>query len=97
MDVEVKKTCPLGHTCRKVVDGYIEECHWYTKIQGTNPQDGTPVDEKGCAITFLPLLTIEVAQQARSTSVNVQSLRNANDKRQAQAIEAVKNVQISKP
>tara|TARA_B100002019_G_scaffold283816_1_gene290711 strand:+ start:1232 stop:1564 length:333 start_codon:yes stop_codon:yes gene_type:complete len=52
------------------------KCSWYTQIRGANPQTGEPVDEWGCAITWLPMLTIENSQQQRSTSHAVESFRN---------------------
>jgi len=52
------------------------KCAWYTQIRGMNPQTGEPVDEWGCAITWLPMLTIENSQQQRSTGAAVESFRN---------------------
>ncbi len=54
------------------------KCSWYTQIRGMNPQTGEPVDEWGCAITWLPMLTIENSQQQRSTGAAVESFRNRN-------------------
>ena len=52
------------------------KCSWYTQVRGMNPQTGEPVDEWGCAITWLPMLTIENSQQQRSTGAAVESFRN---------------------
>ncbi len=63
--------CPLiGKDCIGL------ECSWYTQIRGQNPNTGEPVDEWGCAITWMPMLLIENSQQQRSTSSGVESFRN---------------------
>jgi hypothetical protein len=68
MTPEVRLTCPLGAQCEEIRDGAIHRCVWFTQLQGTNPQTGDRVDERGCAMVWLPILLIENAQQARSTS-----------------------------
>jgi len=65
------KYCPL---IKKDCIGL--KCSWYTQIRGTNPNTGNPVDEWGCAITWMPTLLIENSQQQRSTSAAVESFRN---------------------
>lgn len=65
------KYCPL---IKKDCIGL--KCSWYTQIRGMHPQTGEPVDEWGCAITWMPMLTIENSQQQRSTSAAVESFRN---------------------
>ena len=52
------------------------ECSWYTQIRGMHPQTGEPVDEWGCAVTWMPMLAIENSNQQRSTSAAVESFRN---------------------
>jgi hypothetical protein len=52
------------------------KCSWFTQVRGTNPNTGKEVDEWACAITWLPLLTIENSQQQRQTGAAVESLRN---------------------
>ena len=71
MKLEQGKYCPL---IKKDCVGL--QCSWFTQIRGTNPNTGEPVDEWGCAITWLPMLTIENSQQQRHTTATVQSLRN---------------------
>ena len=46
------------------------------KISGTNPNDGQPTEEWGCAMAWLPVLLIENAQQSRQTGAAVESFRN---------------------
>jgi len=87
--MEVVTTCPLNSKCEEVKRKKVYRCAWYTKIQGTDAQ-GNAHDEWGCAITWQPILQLEVAQTNRQTATSVQSMRNAQDKRQAQAITALK-------
>ena len=69
--LEVGKFCPLiGKDCIGL------ECSWYTQIRGMNAQTGEPVDEWGCAVTWMPMLLIENSNQQRSTSAGVESFRN---------------------
>jgi hypothetical protein len=69
--LEVGKFCPLiGKDCIGL------ECSWYTQIRGMHPQTGEPVDEWGCAVTWMPMLAIENSNQQRSTSAAVESFRN---------------------
>jgi len=91
-------TCPLGSKCEEIRDNVQHRCAWYIKMQGTDAQ-GKVHDDWNCAISWSPLLQLEVAQTNRQTSASVQSMRNANDKRQAQAIHALKeadNARIAK-
>jgi hypothetical protein len=45
-------------------------------LRGNNPNTGEPVDEWGCAIAWLPILTIENSQQQRQTGAAIESFRN---------------------
>ncbi len=76
MELNTVLSCPLGHKCQEVRDGAIQQCSWFTKLAGKNPNTGENVDEHGCAITWLPVLLIENSQQQRSTAVAVESFRN---------------------
>jgi hypothetical protein len=71
MKLEQGKYCPL---IKKDCIGL--QCSWFTQIRGTNPNTGEPVDEWGCAITWLPILMIENSQQQRQTGAAVESFRN---------------------
>ena len=88
MKLEQGKYCPL---IKKDCIGL--ECSWFTQIRGMNPNTGEPVDEWGCAITWMPMLMIENSQQQRSTSVAVESFRNevvnANQKNQKLYVQAL--------
>jgi len=71
MKLEQGKYCPL---IQKDCIGL--QCSWFTQIRGMNPNTGEPIDEWGCAITWLPMLTIENSQQQRHTASAVESFRN---------------------
>jgi hypothetical protein len=76
MEIKTVLTCPLNSKCEEVKDGAIHRCAWYTTLVGTNPNTGDKVDEKGCAMAWLPMLMIENSMQQRSTSAAVESFRN---------------------
>lgn len=71
MKVEPGKFCPL---IKKDCVGL--KCAWFTQVRGVHPQTGQEVDEWGCAVTWLPVLLIENAQQSRQTGAAVESFRN---------------------
>ncbi len=52
------------------------KCSWFTQVRGTNPNTGQEIDEWNCAITWLPVLLIEISQQQRQTGAAVESFRN---------------------
>jgi len=82
MALEVVRTCPLGSKCEEAKDGKIHRCAWYTRIAGTNPQDGSQTDDWECAITWMPILQIEMSNTNRSQSAALESFRNESVKRQ---------------
>jgi hypothetical protein len=79
MKIEPKSNCPLDgfNPCRQM------DCAWFMKVVGKNPNTGAEVEDWGCAMAWLPILTIENSQQQRSTGAAVESFRNemvkAND------------------
>ena len=69
--IEQGKLCPLiGEDCRGL------ECSWYTKIAGTNPQTGEPVEEWGCAVAWIPFLQIDNSKAINQQGAAVESFRN---------------------
>lgn len=72
MKFEAKQNCPLDKfkPCRKL------DCAWFIQLRGNNPNTGKEVDEWGCAIAWLPILTVENSQQQRQTGAAVESFRN---------------------
>ena len=71
MKLEQGKYCPL---IKKDCIGI--KCSWFMQIRGMNPNTGQEVNEWGCAVSWMPMLTIENSQQQRSTSAAVESFRN---------------------
>jgi hypothetical protein len=83
MKIDPGTFCPLiKEDCKGL------QCSWFTQVRGTNPNNGQEVDEWGCAVTWLPMLTIENSQQQRQTGAAVESFRNEMTKAQ-QANQAV--------
>jgi hypothetical protein len=72
MKIESKNNCPLDgfKPCRGL------DCAWFMKIVGKNPNTGNDVEEWGCAMAWIPILTIENSQQQRQTGAAVESFRN---------------------
>lgn len=64
------------------------KCSWYTQMRGKNPNTGEDIDEWGCAVTWLPLLLVENAQQSRQVGGAVESFRNESVK-QSQVLNQV--------
>ena len=74
--VESGDHCPLmGKTCIGL------QCAWFTKVQGSNPQNGQDVEEWACAVAWLPMLAIENSQNTRMSGAAVESFRNEMVKR----------------
>jgi hypothetical protein len=71
MELKPSTFCPL---LKK--DCIQMQCSWFTQIRGTNPNTGKEIDEWGCAIAWMPILTIENSQQQRHTGAAVESFRN---------------------
>ena len=96
MEVETIFTCPLGSTCKKVVDDKIHQCIWLIPLEGDNPQTGERMTTERCSIAWQPLLMIEQSGQVRATAASVQSLRNETVKRQDEAIKVITDDKASK-
>lgn len=93
MDIKVVGTCPLGHTCEKIVGDTIERCMWYVALKGTDAQ-GVDHDEWNCAIAWSPILQIEMAGTNRGQTAAIESLRNEQDKRQGQAVQELRRIDV---
>lgn len=52
------------------------KCAWYTQVRGLNPNTGEEIDEWSCAITWMPIMAVEIAQKSNQTSASVESFRN---------------------
>jgi hypothetical protein len=85
-ETEVVLTCPLGSKCEEIRDNKLHRCVWFTQLAGINPTTGDKIDERGCAMAWLPVLLVENSMQQRSTSAAVESFRNEVAKTQSQTI-----------
>lgn len=66
-----------GNYCPLIKKNCIEhKCAWYTQVRGFNPNTGQEIDEWKCAITWMPLMSLEVAQKEYQTGAAVESFRN---------------------
>ena len=69
--IEPGKYCPL---IKKDCIG--TKCAWYTQVRGINPNTGHHLDEWRCAVSWMPILSIEVAQKSNQTGAAIESFRN---------------------
>jgi hypothetical protein len=55
MKIEPKNNCPLDgfKPCREL------ECAWFIKVVGKNPQTRQDIEDWGCSMSWMPILTIE--------------------------------------
>lgn len=65
--------CPLW---RKACCKVCHTCPWWQLVRGRNPQTGADLDDWGCAIAHMPLLTIATVQAQRQTIATVDAMRN---------------------
>jgi len=52
------------------------KCAWFTQMRGMNPNTGQEIDEWGCAVTWMPIMAVEIAQKSNQTGAAVESFRN---------------------
>lgn len=72
MKIKAGTFCPLiKGDCKKL------ECVWFTQIAGTHPQTGEEFDEWGCAVAWMPLLSIENTKRLNEVGGAIESFRNA--------------------
>jgi hypothetical protein len=80
--LEIQITCPLGSRCEGIKDNVPFRCSWYVRLVGKDPQSTKEVDEWRCAIAWLPLMQVEIAQTNRASADAVLSMRDETVKRQ---------------
>ncbi len=85
-EVKTVYTCPLGSTCKKVVDDHMEVCMWLVTVKGEDPQTGEKIDKDNCAMSWQPILMVENSKETRSVGDSLISLRNETVKRQDKAL-----------
>lgn len=72
MKIKAGTFCPLVNgECKKL------ECVWFTQIAGSHPQTGEEFDEWGCAIAWMPILSIENTKRLNEVGASIESFRNA--------------------
>ena len=72
MQIKAGTFCPLVNgDCKKL------ECVWFTQIAGPHPQTGEQFDEWGCAVAWMPLLSIENTKRLNEVGSSIESFRNA--------------------
>ncbi len=79
--MEAKIQCPLRSECEFIKDNALVECAWLVRITGTQP-DGKEVEEKKCAMSWLPIIMLENAQTNRGQTSALESFRNETVKSQ---------------
>lgn len=70
---------PEGLYCPLWRDRMSKRCHtcpMWTQIRGRNPMTGEDTDQWMCAVSSLPMLLVENAQQGRSATAAMESFRN---------------------
>ena len=83
-ELEVEFTCPLGSECEEIRDNKIYRCMWYTKVAGLDANTGDIVDDWSCAISWMPMLQVEMSATNRSQSAALESFRNETVKGQTE-------------
>ena len=72
MKIKAGTFCPLIQgDCKKL------ECVFFTQIAGSHPQTGEEFDEWGCAIAWMPILSIENTKRLNEVGASIDSFRNA--------------------
>jgi hypothetical protein len=60
-----------GNYCPLIKKKCIEhKCAWFTLLRGLNPNTGAEIDEWACAVAWMPLMAVEVAQKENDVSLN---------------------------
>lgn len=75
-NIPVVLNCPLGHKCEEVRDGAIHRCAWFTMLKGQNPSTGDMMDEWGCSMAWMPILSVEMSRTNRGQTAALESFRN---------------------
>ena len=71
MKIKAGTFCPLIQgDCKKL------ECVFFTQIAGSHPQTGEEFDEWGCAIAWMPILSIENTKRLNEVGAAIESFRN---------------------
>ena len=82
--------CPLGSQCEQIVGDQIETCAWYVTLAGPHPQTGEILDEQRCAMAWIPVMLVEVANTNRGQTAALESMRNKQTTNHKEFMEVVK-------
>ena len=61
---------------KKAMSTVCHTCPWWTQVRGKDPQSNAEIDQWNCAISFQPMLALEIAQQVRQGAAATESFRN---------------------
>ena len=79
MEIKIAE-CPLGARCEnvKTENGkpVLYRCPWYVKVRGTDINTGEENDHWGCAIAWMPALSINTANESRRGVAATEAFRN---------------------
>lgn len=85
--MDVVRTCPLGATCERAVDGHIERCMWFVEVNGVD-EKSQPVSQSKCSMEWDVILQVEANTLLRGHQQVFESTRN----RIAEAINGTKAI-----
>lgn len=72
-----KAASEVGNFCPLLKGPCVEnKCMWWTRVIGKDVNTGEDHDHWGCAVTWMPVLFIEGANQTRAAGAAIESLRN---------------------
>jgi hypothetical protein len=54
----------------------LYRCPWYVQIRGVDTNTGQETGTWGCAIAWMPTLTINTANESRKSAAAIESFRN---------------------
>lgn len=78
--------CPLnGKLClegrredfHRDENDYPIQCRWWVHLYGKDPQTEKVLDQFDCAVSWLPITTIETSQMSRFTAASTDKVANA--------------------
>jgi hypothetical protein len=75
--------CPLW---KKPMKQVCHTCEWWVHLRGKHPQGEELIDSWGCAIAWLPCLTVENSQMQRQTAASVDKVATVMDQASTQSI-----------
>ena len=76
MAIEVRYSCPFGHTCEKTVDGHIERCVLYLELKVKNSATEEESSTYNCAMNWNVILQNETNARIVGVQQATESFRN---------------------